>query len=61
MRHDWIFDVLSDLKDYAVQNELPALAAKVEEALILARVEVEAQDDRSPSTGHGGPPSERAH
>lgn len=63
MRHDWIFDVLSDLKTYAINNNLPALAVKVEEAIIIARAETDAQgEDDSGSTGHGGrPPSGRAH
>ena len=41
MRHDWIFDVLSDLQDYARQNDLHDLAVKVEEALAVALREVE--------------------
>ena len=40
MRHDWIFDVLSDLHDYATQNDLPGLAEKVEEAMSEARHEI---------------------
>lgn len=60
MRHDWIFDVLSDLKAYALQNNLPALAAKVDEALILAKAEIEAEGEGG--AGHGGTtPSGRAH
>lgn len=42
MRHDWIFDVLSDLRLYAQSNGLPALALKAEEALRIARAEVAA-------------------
>lgn len=63
MRHDWILDVLSDLKAYALANNLPALAAKAEEALIVARVEIDASEDRGNGTsGHGGTPSSgRAH
>ena len=30
MRHDWIFDVLTDLRSYAVQNGLRDLADQVE-------------------------------
>lgn len=33
MRHDWIFDVLTDLHAYACRNDLPGLAEKVEAAL----------------------------
>ncbi len=40
MRHDWIFDVLSDLHSYASANDLPDLARKVEETLVLARREI---------------------
>ncbi|MBA3911468.1 MAG: hypothetical protein C0524_16720 [Rhodobacter sp.] len=40
MRHDWILDVLSDLHSYALANDLPDLASKVEEALTLARREI---------------------
>jgi predicted transcriptional regulator len=63
MRHEWIFDVLSDLKTYATNNDLPALAVKVEEAITIARAETDAQgEDGNGSVGHGGrrPPG-RAH
>lgn len=40
MRHDWIFNMLSDLHDYACRNDLPDLAQKVEETLITARREI---------------------
>lgn len=40
MRHDWIFDMLSDLHDYACRNDLLELAQKVEETLITARREI---------------------
>lgn len=33
MHHDWIFDVLADLHEYASQNDLPGVARKVEEAM----------------------------
>jgi hypothetical protein len=45
MRHDWIFDVLKDLMTYAVKNDLPALAARVEAALAVAEVEIAATGD----------------
>jgi hypothetical protein len=40
MRHDWIFDVLSDLQTYADRNGLPEFARKIEEAMALARWEI---------------------
>lgn len=42
MAHDWVFDVLDDLKTYAAANGLPALAAKAEEARHVASVEIAA-------------------
>jgi len=45
MRHDWIFDVLTDLKAYAVANGMIALAVKADEAIIVARKEVIRTDD----------------
>ena len=40
MRHEWIFDVLEDLRSYAVLNGLEDTAAKAEAALQAARLEV---------------------
>lgn len=64
MRHEWVFDVLRDLKAYALSNGLPALAAKADEALIIARAEIvvlpggEAGSDPGPS---GVPLNGRRH
>ena len=43
MGHDWVFDVLEDLKSYATANGLLALAAKADEALKVAAAEIAAQ------------------
>lgn len=48
-RHDWIFDVLSDLKDYALANGLPDLASSVEVTLSVARRETAGPEDQHPS------------
>lgn len=45
MGYEWIFDVLEDLKSFAAANGLPALAAKADEALQVATIEVAAQAD----------------
>ena len=42
MRHDWIFDMLKDLRSYAQSNGLPALALKADEAMRVAQAEVAA-------------------
>ena len=54
MGHDWIFDVLQDIKDYALANGFPGLAAKVEEAQRIAKQEVTAQSQRATSEEPGG-------
>jgi hypothetical protein len=52
MRHDWIYDVLSDLRDYAVANGLPELATSVELALVAARRETAAMGLADPGDRH---------
>jgi hypothetical protein len=34
MGHDWVFDVLCDLRSYALANGLPDLAERIEEAIL---------------------------
>lgn len=48
MRHDWVFDVLSDLHAYACRNDLPRLAEKVELALFEAKAEIADGGDTGP-------------
>lgn len=40
MGHRWILDVLADLKAYAGNNDLPLLAAQIEEARVIAKAEM---------------------
>ncbi|MEI6098042.1 MAG: hypothetical protein WCS20_07045 [Alphaproteobacteria bacterium] len=40
MGHDWVFDVLLDLKAYALSNDLTRLASAVDEALQIATEEI---------------------
>ncbi|MEM9580080.1 MAG: hypothetical protein AAF891_05285 [Pseudomonadota bacterium] len=42
MTHKWIIDVLTDLKTFAAHNDLPALAAQLEDAQLVASVEMSA-------------------
>ena len=58
MRHDWVFDVLSDLLAYATQNNLPRLAARVAAAITEAQAEIATVDgpDEPPQSP---PPSGR--
>ena len=46
MGHDWVIHVLSDLRQFAEQNELPLLTEQLEEAMTTAEAEIAAR--------HGG-------
>ncbi|MBK6468270.1 MAG: hypothetical protein IPL38_06495 [Rhodobacter sp.] len=54
MRHDWVFDVLKDLLTYAQRNDLPALAARVQDALAVAEAEIAAGERPQAGAGSGG-------
>jgi hypothetical protein len=41
MGHDWIIDVLADLKSFASTNDLPLLALQLEETALLASAEID--------------------
>lgn len=40
MSKSWILDVLADLKSFAAQNELPILAAELDELVVVAMAEI---------------------
>ena len=40
MGHDWIIDVLTDLRTFAAANDLDALAAKLDDTQLFAREEI---------------------
>lgn len=48
MANDWIFDVLTDLKNYAFSNGLVALADNLDETILIAAAEVAATEGRVP-------------
>ena len=45
MRHDWIMDVLTDLRSYARTNGLHALAEQLDDARLLVQVELASQGE----------------
>jgi hypothetical protein len=61
MRHAWVFDVLSDLIDYATRNGLPGLAAKASDALDTARREIAAEDRGADEPPDGSPTGRKLH
>ncbi|WP_333713181.1 hypothetical protein [Yoonia sp.] len=46
MGHDWVIHVLSDLRQFAQQNELPLLSEQLDEAMTTAAVEIAARGER---------------
>ena len=48
MAHDWILDVLADLKAYAKNNGLPALADELDEATLIAATEIASAEGKGP-------------
>ncbi len=59
MTHDWILDVLSDLRSYAARNALSTLAAGLDETIRLARAELGACPDHPPEP-EDAPPARRS-
>lgn len=57
MGHDWVFELLRDLADYADRNGLPRLARKAAEALDVARDEVGKPSGEGPGSGPGSGPA----
>lgn len=48
MAHDWILDVLADLKAYANKNGLPALVHELDEATLIAATEIASMEGKAP-------------
>ncbi len=53
MGHDWILDVLTDLKTFARANGLPTLAAQLEDASYVAQAEMASHAEESAFGIHG--------
>ena len=47
MPNDWIIDVLSDLRTYAFHNGLNALAKQLDDATMIAAMEIASRDDET--------------
>ena len=55
MHHQWIIDVLSDLKSYARMNGMTALADQLSDTALMAAVELANQPVQSrPDADRGG-------
>jgi len=54
MGNKWILDVLTDLRTFAVQNDLPQLATRLEETAALAHLEIASDRHQSQAFVSGG-------
>lgn len=50
MSHNWIIDVLADLKQFALQNELVALAEQLDDTTLVAATELASKDAGAPGS-----------
>ena len=53
MGRNWIIDVLADLRSFARDNDLPLLSEQLEEAGLVAEVEIASRPDPIHSQRHG--------
>jgi hypothetical protein len=54
MTHDWVLDVLTDLKGFATRNGLKALADQLDDARMVAAVEIASIEGRLADVTHAG-------
>jgi len=48
MEHDWILDVLTDLRSFAKDNDFLTLAAQLEDTHLVAAIEIATLAERAP-------------
>lgn len=61
MAHEWVLDVLADLQTFADANSLPALAAHLDEAGLIAAGELVPQDERTAQRAYAEAIGARTH
>lgn len=56
MQNDWMIDVLADLRQYALRNYYINLAEQIDDAIVVAAVELKAKAEAASedAAGHGG-------
>lgn len=52
--NDWILDVLSDLKSFALANDLGALAEQLDDTTLIAAAEIVSQTEEARDQGNAG-------
>lgn len=56
LQHEWMFQTLRELQDYAVNYEFLRLKEHLDQAVDLAMLEVTNMADNRPDPGHQVPP-----
>lgn len=54
MRNEWLISEIEALRDYAARNDLPELAAQLDEARLLALTEIASREARKEDSTTGG-------
>lgn len=52
MRHDWILDVLADLKEFALSADLPTLAEQLDDTALIALAEIASLEEGKQGQAH---------
>ena len=55
MRHFWVFETLLDLRAYAKTHGFVKLSAKVDEAIVMANLEIDPMEGRDATKGRAQP------
>jgi len=58
MKHEWILDVLTDLRSFAKNNDLLTLAAQLEDTQLVAAIEIASYSE---SFGYDATAQDPAH
>ena len=56
MGHEWIIDVLADLRSFAKTNDLPILAEQLDETALIASAEIDALTEKQSRQARGESP-----
>lgn len=59
MQHDWIIDVLSDLRTFADNHRLGRLAEQLDDTILMAAAEIKCIDGDSVAVGSDEPEDNR--
>lgn len=51
MQHDWMIDVLSDLRNFAENHKMGRLAEHLEDSIVMAASEMQGGPDRNAALG----------